>query len=189
MSSVRLYILGALAVEGPMHGHQLRLLAEREHIHYWTDISVGSLYGVIKRLAAEGLITELRLEREGNYPERQVYDISPAGREALAVLRRDGLSTVVFKPDPFDLAMSRLDPGSFDSVEGVLRERVAALEVMLADSEAQRAKADEYLTANERFVLSHKSVRLRAEIDWHTALISELPRIIADESARTKASS
>ena len=82
MSSVRLYILGALAVEGPMHGHQLRLLAEKEHVHYWTDISVGSLYGVIKRLAAEGLITELRVEREGNYPERQVYDVSPAGRVA-----------------------------------------------------------------------------------------------------------
>jgi DNA-binding PadR family transcriptional regulator len=189
MSSVRLYILGALAVEGPMHGHQLRLLAEREHVHYWTDISVGSLYGVIKRLAAEGLITELRLEREGNYPERQVYDISPSGREALAVLRRDALSTVVFKPDPFDLAMSRLDPESIDTVEAVLRERVATLESMLADSHAQRARADEYLTANERFVLSHKAARLRADIDWHNALISELPRIIADESARTKASS
>ncbi|GAB3606979.1 PadR family transcriptional regulator [Conyzicola nivalis] len=189
MSSVRLYILGALAVEGPMHGHQLRLLAEKEHVHYWTDISVGSLYGVIKRLAAEGLITELRVEREGNYPERQVYEISAAGREALAVLRLDGLSTVVFRPDPFDLAMSRLDPESIDTVEATLRGRVETLGAMLAESEAQRARADQYLTANERFVLSHKSVRLRAEIDWHNALISELPRIIADESARTKASS
>ena len=186
MSSVRLYILGALAVEGPMHGHQLRLLAEKEHVHYWTDISVGSLYGVIKRLAAEGLISELRVEREGNYPERQVYEISAAGRTALAVLRQDGLGTVVFKPDPFDLAMSRLDPHSIDAVEATLRSRVATFESMLADSEAQRARADQYLTANERFVLSHKTVRLRAEIDWHNALLSELPQIIADESARTK---
>ena len=187
MSSVRLYILGALEVEGPMHGHQLRLLAEKEHIHYWTDISVGSLYGVIKRLAAEGLITELRLEREGNYPERQVYEISPTGRTALAVLRQDGLATVVFKPDPFDLAMSRLDPHSIDTVEATLRSRLAIFESMLADSEAQRARADQYLTPNERFVLSHKTVRLRAEIEWHNALLSELPQIIADESARTKA--
>ena len=68
MSSVRLYILGALAEEGPMHGHQLRLLAEQERVHYWTDISVGSLYGVIKRLSTEGLITELRLERSATIP-------------------------------------------------------------------------------------------------------------------------
>jgi DNA-binding PadR family transcriptional regulator len=189
MSSVRLYILGALDVEGPMHGHQLRLLAEKEHVHYWTDISVGSLYGVIKRLASEGLITELRVEREGNYPERQVYEISDEGRTALAVLRLDALSNVVFRHDPFDLAMSRLDPESLDTVATTLAGRVADLEAMLAESEAQRARADRYLTVNERFILSHKSARLQADIDWHHALISELPAIIADESARTKASS
>lgn len=189
MSSVRLYVLGALDVEGPMHGHQLRLLAEREHVHYWTDISVGSLYGVIKRLAAEGLISELRVEREGNYPERQVYEISPAGRAALAGLRREALSTVVFRPDPFDLAMSRLDPDTLDGVAETLETRIATLERMLAESEAQRAKADRYLTVNERFMLSHKSARLRADLDWHHALVSELPAIIADESAQEKATS
>ena len=41
-----------------MHGHQLRLLAEEEHVALWTDITVGSLYGAIKRLAAEELIEE-----------------------------------------------------------------------------------------------------------------------------------
>jgi DNA-binding PadR family transcriptional regulator len=188
VSSVRLYILGALAAEGPMHGHQLRLLAEQEHVHYWTDVSVGSLYGAIKRLAAEGLIAELRVEREGNYPERQVYGITEAGSAALAELRREGLGTVVFKADPFDLAMSRLDPESLHDVGEVLAERLATLRDMLAASEAQRAKADQYLTVNERFVLSHKSARLAADIEWHEALVSELPRIIADESARTKAS-
>jgi len=188
MSSVRLYILGALSAEGPMHGHQLRLLAEQEHVHYWTDVSVGSLYGAIKRLATEGLIAELRVEREGNYPERQVYGITELGSAALAELRREGLSTVVFKPDPFDLAMSRLDPNGLDEVADILAARRAALTTMLAESEVQRARADQYLTVNERFMLSHKSARLRAEIEWHDALISELPRIIADESARTKAS-
>jgi DNA-binding PadR family transcriptional regulator len=188
MSSVRLYILGALAAEGEMHGHQLKLLAEQEHVHYWTDVSVGSLYGAIKRLAAEGLITELRVEREGNYPERQVFGITEAGSAALAELRNEGLSTVVFKPDPFDLAMSRLDPATLDGVREKLAARLATLHGMLAASEAQRAKADRYLTVNERFVLSHKSARLAAEIEWHNALLTELPAIIADESARTKAS-
>jgi DNA-binding PadR family transcriptional regulator len=188
MSSVRLYILGALAAEGPMHGHQLRLLAEQEHVHYWTDISVGSLYGAIKRLAAEGLITELRVEREGNYPERQVYGISETGSAALAELRRDGLRTVVFRPDPFDLAMSRLDPNGLADVAATLSARLATLRTMLDESEAQRARADKYLTVNERFMLSHKSARLTAEIEWHDALVTELPRILADESARQKAS-
>lgn len=44
MSSIRLFILGSLEQHGPMHGHQLRLLAEREHIDTWTNITVGSLF-------------------------------------------------------------------------------------------------------------------------------------------------
>ncbi len=51
MSSIRIFILGALADRGPMHGHQLVLLANKEHISEWADITVGSLYGAIKRLA------------------------------------------------------------------------------------------------------------------------------------------
>lgn len=187
MSSVRLYVLGALAEEGPMHGHQLRLLAEKEHVHFWTEVSVGSLYGAIKRLATEGLIDELRVEREGNYPERQVYGISDAGRAALADLRRRGLSAVVVKPDPFDLAMARLDPDGLVGLAGTLEARLASLIALLAESEAQRARADQYLTVTERFVLSHKSARLTADIEWHRELIDHLPHIIADESARTKA--
>jgi DNA-binding PadR family transcriptional regulator len=36
----------------------------------WTDITVGSLYGAINRLAAEELIEEVRVERAGAYPQR-----------------------------------------------------------------------------------------------------------------------
>ena len=98
VSSIRLFILGALADEGEMHGHQLRQLAEKEHVDMWTDISVGALYGAFKRLAAEELIEEVRTEREGDYPERQVWRITDAGRESLAPTARRGLSEIVIRP-------------------------------------------------------------------------------------------
>ena len=56
MSAIRLYVLGALAERGEMHGHGLRLLAEQEHIDEWTDFTVGAIYGVLKRMAADGVI-------------------------------------------------------------------------------------------------------------------------------------
>ena len=87
VSSIRIFLLAALEERGPMHGHQLRLLAEEEHVALWTDITVGSLYGAIKRLAAEELIEEVRVERSGAYPQRQVWAITDAGREALGGLR------------------------------------------------------------------------------------------------------
>jgi DNA-binding PadR family transcriptional regulator len=184
VSSIRLFILGSLDERGPMHGHQLRLLAEQEHVNLWTDISVGALYGAIKRLAAEGLIVEARVEREGAYPERQVWQISDAGHESLRGMRFDGLRRIVIKPDPFDLAFTKLDADALDLLPETITARIRALEAMIADSESHLTHVEKYLTKAEKFVMSHKTDRLRAEVDWHTELLKQLPDIITDERAR-----
>lgn len=184
MSSIRLYILGALADEGEMHGHQLRQLAEKEHVDEWTDISVGALYGALKRLHAEGLIDEVRVEREGAYPERQVWGITTAGRISLDKLRHDGLSEVVSRADPFDLAVSRLDVSKLDEVPLLLQNRVARLKLMLAHDEATLESITRYLTPLEAMVMSHKTDRLKADIDWHERLLSRLPDLLAEERKR-----
>ena len=66
MSSIRLYVLGALAEGGEMHGHQLRQLAELEHIDQWTDVSVGALYGAIKPWYGADLVNVQVSSRPGS---------------------------------------------------------------------------------------------------------------------------
>lgn len=167
-----------------MHGHQLRLLAEQEHVTLWTDITVGALYGALKRLAAENLIEQLRVEHAGAYPPRQVWSITDAGREALGSLRLQALSAIVIKPDPFDLAMTRLDPDHLDDLPATVAARVASLSAMLTQWEARSAAADRYLTVCEKLMVKHRLDRLRAEITWHRELAEQLPEVIADEQAR-----
>jgi DNA-binding PadR family transcriptional regulator len=171
-----------------MHGHQLRLLAEEEHVDLWTDITVGGLYGAIKRLAAEGLIEELRVERKGAYPQRQVWGITGDGSQALASLRLNGLREIVLRPDPFDLAVTRLDPDHLDNLPTVIAARIASLEAMLTDYEAHMQTVARYLTVVERLAMRHRTARLRAEIAWHQELATALPEVIADEKAREGAS-
>lgn len=187
MSSIRLFILGTLDERGPMHGHQLRLLAEQEHVMLWTDITVGSLYGALKRLAAEELIEEIRVERAGSYPQRQVWAITDAGREVLGGLRLSALREVVVKPDPFDLALTRLDPGHLDDLPSTVEARVASLSAMLAEWQAHASAIERYLTAAETFVMTHRAARLRAEIAWHQDLVTTLKTIINDERSRKAA--
>ena len=184
MSSIRLYILDAMARRGDMHGHSLRLLAEQEHVHLWTDFSVGALYGALKRLAAEGLLTKVRTEREGSYPERQVYGITDAGRDVLADLHRQHLEQVAFRPDPFDLALSRPDPERLDELADALDVRLITLRRMLAETERENARARPYLSLAEAHALLHREHRLRTELEWHQTLVAALPDVIADERAR-----
>lgn len=184
MSSIRFFVLDAFARYGEMHGHQLRLQAEQERVHLWTDISVGALYGAIKRLAADGLLAEMRVEREGNFPERQIYAITDAGRSALRELHQATLSSVSRRHDPFDLAVARLDRDRLDELPRTIQERLDALERLLAETIDNNERARPWLTIGEEFVISHGEHRLRAEIDWLRALQNKLPEIIHDERAR-----
>ncbi|MDO7881459.1 PadR family transcriptional regulator [Salinibacterium soli] len=184
MSSIRLFILSAFEERGPLHGHALRLVADEEHIDEWADVTPGAVYGAIKRLAAEGLIAPVRVEREGNYPERQVFEITPAGRESLRSIRSAALETIDYRPDPFDLAMARLGAENLDDLRETLEGRLAELRGMLAADEIRIERIAQYLTLTEQHVVRHDLHRLRGEIAFHEELLEALPAILADESSR-----
>ena len=184
MSSIRLFVLGTFDERGPLHGHALRLVAEEEHIDEWADVTPGAIYGAIKRLALEGLIAPLRLEREGNYPERQVYEITSAGRQALRDIRSAALSDIVYRPDPFDLAMARLGTENLDSLRDTIETRLAELRARVDADEIQLDRIAQYLTLTEQHVVRHDRHRLLGEIAWHEELLAALPAILDDERSR-----
>jgi DNA-binding PadR family transcriptional regulator len=181
MSSIRLFILSSFAELGPMHGHRLRLEAEHNHVHLWTDITVGAVYGAMKRLAAEGLLRESGRERDGNRPTRQLYEITDEGREALAALRRAGLADVWFKYDPFDLALTRLQPEDLDTLPSVLARRLEEVRAQLAESRRINEQAREYIGLAKQWALRHTEYRLEAEVAYLTDLLSAAPDIADDE--------
>jgi DNA-binding PadR family transcriptional regulator len=181
VSSIRLFILGSLADRGPMHGHALRLLAEEEHIDEWADFAVGAIYGAIKRLAVEGLIEVARVERAGNYPERQVYGVTTSGEASLAVIRRLALETIVYRPDPVDLALARLGD---EDAEAAVEGRLTALRAMLAAEQSKSERIAPHLSLMEQHVMRHDAHRLRGEIAWHEELLAALPEIIANDTTR-----
>ena len=184
MSSIRLFILGSLAERGEMHGHAIRLLAEEEHIDNWTDFGPGAIYGAIKRLAVDGLMDERRIEREGNYPERQIYGITPAGTAVLAELRREGLEQIVYRHDPVDLAVARCDPDNLDGMVAALQQRLAELKIRRDQLQEHGDRIRTFLTLMETHVMRHQYHRLSGEIAWHEEFLAAIPAIIDDEKSR-----
>jgi DNA-binding PadR family transcriptional regulator len=187
MSAVRLFVLSSLAEYGPMHGHQIRLQAQSDRAELWTEVKVGALYGALRRLAAEGLIAEVRSEREGRFPERTVYQITTLGREALAAIQGEALRTVVVRPDPFDLALVHATGVDEQELEHVIADRRDALAAQQHAMQHQAEAADPYLSEAERMAISHLIERLATEVAWHSALLDRLPKIIADFRNRATA--
>lgn len=181
MSSVRLYILGALAELGPMHGHQIRREAQTNRTELWTDIKVGSLYAALGRMADEGIIEAVRTERAGNLPARTVYAITDSGRLELSVLRDEALREVRLRPDPVDLALqysAELGPGA---LVAAFTNRRAALSAQLDAWQLLHAQAKPYLKGVESLAFEHTMVRLEAEIAWHDRVTAELPLVLTEE--------
>ena len=183
MSSIRLFILSSFAEHGPMHGHRLRLLAERYRVPLWTDITVGAVYGAMKRLAVEGLLREGEREREGNRPTRQLYEITDAGQAALADLRRAGLRDIWFKFDPMDLALTRMDAETAESLPSLLTERLETVREMLADVRRRTEEARAHVSLAKQWALRHTEHRLEAEVMYLTDLLAASEAIVAEQQA------
>ena len=180
VSSIRLFILGTLAASGPLHGHQIRQQAQTDRTETWTDIKVGSVFGAHTRLAAENLVREVRTERVGNRPERTIYEITPAGRGALAAVRHAALSELDRHYDQFDLALAHSRDIPEEDLDQIVAHRLAALQVQVASLRHQAEIADPYVNEAERIVLQHLIERAEAEVRWHSELAARLPKIAAD---------
>ncbi|MER5643997.1 PadR family transcriptional regulator [Streptosporangium sp. NPDC002524] len=178
MSSTRLFILGALARRGPMHGHQIRQSAQTDRTELWTDIKVGSLYGALHRMEAEGVIETVRTEQQGNLPARTVYAITEDGGLELESLREAALRDTRLRPDPVDLALQLSSDMGEGELRAVIEDRHRKLTAELQTWQRLREVATPHLRGLEPLGFDHTLVRLRAEITWHETLLGELPRLL-----------
>ncbi len=79
--SLKFAILGLLHHQ-EMHGYRIKKHIEENFGHMWS-VNFGQIYPYLKKLEEEGFVTQRRVPRTGT-PDRKIYSITPAGREAFA---------------------------------------------------------------------------------------------------------
>lgn len=175
----RLFVLGTLAAEGPVHGHEIRRLAERIDIENWSDARVGSIYNALRRLESEGLVEAVRTERQGRRPPRTIYAITASGRDELASLQDKLLYDIALPSDPFDIALWVVVSQPGHELAAVIDRRCKSLRELgdrLADERLRLTKAG-YLPAVGQLLFRHGELRVEAELRWHNELREKLPQL------------
>ena len=119
---VRTVCLGVLTL-GDATGYEIRKMFEDGPFQYFTDAGFGSIYPALKKLHGDGHVT-LCEQPQDSRPDKKVYSITPAGREAFtaAIALLPGADK--FRSD-FLLAMffgHFLPP---DMIAGAVDERIA----------------------------------------------------------------
>jgi DNA-binding PadR family transcriptional regulator len=173
-----LFVLGMLARNGPMHGHQIRRAAEVDRTELWSDVKVGALYGVLHRMAAEGVVEVVRTEQAGNRPARTVYAITARGRDEFRALRDAALREARVRPDPFDLALQYVPDMPVAEAEAAIAERCRGIDADLAAWRDLKGEALPYISPLEAMTFDHILMRLEAERAWHADLLGRLPSLL-----------
>jgi DNA-binding PadR family transcriptional regulator len=182
MNGTRLFVLGALARGGAMHGHQIRREAQIDRTELWSDVRPGSLYGALNRMLAEGVIEMIRTEREGNRPARTIYAITDAGATELAMHRDEALRDARLRPDPIDLALQNVIGLTENDLREVIENRRQDLARQLAEWLRLREFAAPHVKGLEKTTFRHTELRLRAELAWHDELLEQLGKLLLEQS-------
>jgi DNA-binding PadR family transcriptional regulator len=125
----RLLLLGLLA-QREMHGYKLNEFLDK-YLHICSDLKKSTAYFLLEKLAEEGYVATTTV-RAGNYPERKVFSLTPAGRAYFLRLLRENLAafTTTYYPGDVGLAfMHELPPAERLAL---LRERREGLVAQLA---------------------------------------------------------
>jgi DNA-binding PadR family transcriptional regulator len=128
--------------QGPMHPYELGRTLQRHGDARSIRYRQASLYMVVDRLAAAGLILALDTERDGARPERTRYALTEAGRAELMDWLRELLAEPAHEYPHFVAALAflaALPP----------EEAVAALDRRLVGLAAVRAEASEIVEQAE----------------------------------------
>lgn len=73
----------SLLRERPMHPYEISSVMRERGLSSSIKLNYGSLYAVIEGLKTHGLINIKGTEREGNHPERTIYEVTESGVSVL----------------------------------------------------------------------------------------------------------
>ena len=155
-----------LLSEQPMHAYQIEKIVEQRAMREWTEISMSSIYKLLRKLEARRLISSRQQQSERGM-NRNLFRLTAAGRKALEAQ----LCRLLTEPEHMiwriDLATSHLSVLPREKA----RVCLTAYRGQLQESIACYRQLDAYLEEAEcpqhgRALARRPQYLLQAEIDW-----------------------
>ena len=152
--------LGALDM-GDATGYEIKKMFESGLFSHFMDASFGSIYPALTKLTDEGLLTCTSQQQERR-PDKKIYSITKAGREALKDKLLRPLAVDKLKSE-FLFTMLFADVLPAERVAALLTNRVADLREELSHIQAER---DSELTNGQEFVRRYGEAVVEASLKF-----------------------
>ena len=174
VSNLMALSLLSLLMERPMYPYEMASKLREYGKDQAIKINWGSLYTVVQNLEKHGFIEAVEVAREGRQPERTTYRLTDAGRDELMDWLRELLSEPEREYTRFEAALGEGSILGPDEMISLLRQRLDALDVSIAQ---HQAGLDTWGAGLPRLFLIESEYQLalrRAEAEWVRGLLKEL---------------
>lgn len=169
------YALLGLLTMGPASGYDLRRKTEQQIGHFWNE-SYASIYPMLKRLLGRGWVERRQVE-QSDKPDKWVYSITDAGREAFRLWLSEEISPI----PPRNILLMKVyfgvESSSTDLVRHIEWYR-SELTKTLGENESRIAQikqaSDGSSSVYQLLTLSHSIHETRAMLAWCKSAIELL---------------
>jgi DNA-binding PadR family transcriptional regulator len=172
MTNAELAIL-SLIVEKPRHGYEVEQVIEARGMRNWTDIGFSSIYYLLNKLKAKGLISVVQQQTEGRGPARKVYQTTKAGyqewyQKSLETLRSPAQQLV-----PFLLGLSVLPAFKMEKALEAIQAYLTSLEERRAEL-IRTEEGQKPIPPHVATMFDYSRAMIDCEIQWIDGLIHDL---------------
>lgn len=165
----------ALLAERPMHPYEMYQLLIQRREDRVVKVRPGSLYHTVHWLEDHEMVRPTSTEREGNRPERTIYEITDHGESMLAERIAEMLATPVNEFPEFPLAIGEAHNLPRAIVIELLTRRLALLKADLDEVEdGIRDLEEREIEPMYWLNVSYSRAIQAAEVSWLQRLLADL---------------
>ncbi|WP_433164183.1 helix-turn-helix transcriptional regulator [Kribbella sp. CA-247076] len=128
-------VLGSLS-ERPMHPYEISTMLKSRGKDQSIKLNYGSLYSVVAALEKNGFVEARETIREGNRPERTVYQLTDAGQQEFADWLAELIGTPTREFHPLEAGLAYLPGLDPDRAVELLEQRATAVEAEIEQFDA-----------------------------------------------------
>ena len=163
---MRLPLLALLAKE-PAHGYELKVRLEQTFGPAYPPLNIGQVYLTLQRLERSGLVRSQDVV-QSDRPNKRVYELTPAGREAVATWAEKPSDGPRVRDDFFMKLVLGPQAGVTDRLSLINRQRRHYLGLMrslsaLAEEDDEAAAEDNKIGG---LLIEGAMLHLQADLDW-----------------------
>jgi len=173
LSNAETALLGLLSEE-PRYPYQIEQEVKFRDMRFWTDLSMSSIYKLLRKLEREKLVESTKKITPQNRVQK-IYSLSSLGKAVLKNKIEALLSSAEHIRYQVDIGVYNCDLLSKEKIRKALNKYRADLEIKIKGYRELREFLDKEGCPKHRFALAERPVfLLEAEIKWVDSFLEDL---------------